>query len=150
MKFTKTLQVLFVAVLMSMTSCKSTKTIPMQDLDRLSGSSYSEFNQTEQTIIKDNTALESVYNRIATREAMPRINWDKQQVVLLALGQRNTGGFSIDISEVVKTKKDITVYYHTSGPKEGDMVTQALTAPYVLYALDNPNKLPINFEEVFE
>lgn len=150
MKLSRILPVLFLAAMMSMQSCKSVKTIPMEDLELLSSSGYSEFTEVEQRVIKSAADLQKVYDNIPTKQATPQLDWNKQQVVLLAMGQKNTGGYSIDIDKVEKTNAEITVYYKTNGPKKGDMVTQALTAPYVLYTIDNIADLPVVFKEVME
>lgn len=119
----------------------------MEDLELLSRSDYSELIETEQLVIKSDTALQLVYNRIATKESVPQINWDENQVILLTLGQKNTGGYSIEVDRLVHTSREIMVYYKTSGPKQGERVTQALTAPYVLFAIDNKKDLPVVFKE---
>lgn len=150
MKLLNILSVLFLAAMLSMQSCQSIKTIPMEDLELLSESGYSEFNQTEQMVIKSDAALRNAYNHILTKQAVPHIDWDKKQVVLLAMGQKNTGGYSIAIDKVVKSNKEILVYYKTTGPEKGAMVTQALTAPYVLYTIDNKKDLPVLFKEETE
>lgn len=150
MKLMKIVPVLFLAAMLSMQSCKTTKTIPMEDLELLSTSGYSEFNEAQQLVIKNTAALQTAYDHILTKEATPQVDWTKQQVVLLAMGQRNTGGFSINVDKIVHTKTEITVYYKTVGPKKGEMVTQALTAPYVLYTIDNKADLPVIFKEIME
>lgn len=150
MRLLNILPVLFLTAMLSMQSCQSTKTIPMEDLELLSESGYSEFNQTEQLVIKSDAALQKAYNHILTKQATPHIDWDKHQVVLLAMGQRSTGGYGIAVEKVVQTKTEITVHYKTSGPKKGAMVTQALTAPYVLYTIDNEKDLPVVFKRVTE
>lgn len=150
MKLIKILPVLFLAAMMSMQSCKSVKTIPVEDLELLSSSGYSEFNQAEQMVIKSDVGLRTAYNHILTKQAVPQLDWNKQQVVLLAMGEKNTGGYNIAIEKVVESDKEILIYYKTSGPKKGDMVTQAFTAPYVLYTIDNEKDLPVVFKEVTE
>lgn len=141
---------LLAGIMIGMQSCNTVKTIPMDDLEVLSESSYSQFNETERLVVKSDAGLQSVYDRIVTKEATPQINWDKNQVVLLSMGQRNTGGFGIAVDKVVYGNSEILVHYKTTGPKAGDMVTQALTAPYVLFTIENKKDLPVLFKEVNE
>lgn len=151
MKLIKLLSIpLLAATMIGMQSCNTVKTIPMDDLEVLSNSEYSQFNETERLVIKSDAGLQSVYDRIATKEATPQIDWEKNQVVLLSMGQRNTGGFRIIVDKVVYGNSEILVYYKTSEPKAGERVTQALTAPYVLFTIDNKKDLPVVFKETKE
>ena len=136
------------AAMLSIQSCSTVKTIPMEDIEILSESHYSQFNDTQYLVVKSDAGLQSIYDRIATKESIPQINWNKNQVVLLAMGQRNTGGFNIAVDKVVYGDSEILVYYKTSEPKAGDMVTQALTAPYTLFTIANKKDLPVVFKEV--
>jgi len=141
---------LLAGIMISMQSCNTVKTIPMDDLEVLSNSDYSQFDQTERLVVKSDAGLQSIYDRLTTKEATPQINWYKNQVVLLSMGQRNTGGFSISVDRVVYGNSEILVYYKTTEPKVGEMVTQALTAPYVLFTIDNKKDLPVVFKEESE
>jgi len=138
------------AIMLSMQSCNTIKTIPMEEIEVLSESYYSQFTEAQNLVVKSDAGLQSIYDRLGTKEATPQINWSKNQVVLLAMGQRNTGGYSIAIDKVVYGKSEIMVYYKTNGPKAGDRVTQALTAPYALLTIANKKDLPIVFKEVTE
>lgn len=150
MRLLSLLAVPLLATMISLQSCNTVKTIPMEDIEVLSESHYSQFTETQNLVVKSDAGLQSIYDRIATKEATPQINWNKNQVVLLAMGQRNTGGYSIAVDKVVYGKSEILVYYKTKGPKPGDMVTQALTAPYALFTIANKKDLPVVFKEVNE
>lgn len=135
-------------LMLNMLSCNSTKKTAMQELVLLSTNEYSEIKDKEFLVIKDDSELEAVYNRFLSIEETPKIDWTKYQVVLLALGKKNTGGYSILAESMSKTKSEIIVYYKSTGPKPGDMVTQAFTSAYALYQIENKDKLPISFQEV--
>src|SRR5699024_2807765 len=147
MKIINTLQLVLIASILSLVSCNSQKTIPMKEYHKVEDS---ELTEKEFTVIEDEGQLKTVYNRIMGQKDIPNINWNQQQVVLLTLGQKYTGGYGIDISEVIKTNKEIKVLYKIKNPKAGDIVTQALTAPYVMTSIDKPKKLHVVFEEITE
>lgn len=141
--------VLFLFVLMpTIQSCNSLKEFAMQDLELLSTSAYSELDQEEYIVIKDTNSLNVVYSKISTDLEVPVIDWAQHQVVLLAIGSRSTGGYSIAVDSVSKTKSELVVYYKTTSPKPGDRVTQAFTAAYALYKIANKQNLPILFKEL--
>lgn len=144
MKVIKTIQVLFFASLLGLVSCNTTKNLPMKNF---SAGEYSELTQQEFKVISNESELKSAYAKVIGGEIAPTVNWNTQQVVQLAMGQRYSGGFSIKVEEVKQVAKEIQVYYKTRGPKAGDIATQALTAPYVFVTIDNPKKLPVIFIE---
>lgn len=148
MKLLNFLTIPLLATMISLQSCNTLKTVPMEDVEVLSESHYSQFTEAQNQVVKSDAGLQTIYERVPTKEATPQINWSKNQVVLLAMGQRNTGGFNISVDKVVYGNSEILVYYKTTGPKAGEMVTQALTAPYVLFTIANKKDLPVVFKEV--
>lgn len=140
--------VLIFVLMFGMQSCNSVKAIAMQDLELLSSGAYSNLNEKQLLVIKDTEGLESIYKNLSSVEEVPFIDWNQHQVVLLALGTKNTGGYSIEIDSVTKTKDAIQVYYKVTSPKPGDRATMALTAAYALYKIQNKQELPITFKEL--
>jgi hypothetical protein len=52
--------------------------------------------------------------------------------VLINLGQRNTGGYSIKVTEVEDNEGKTLIYVEEVSPAEGTMTTQAITYPFSL------------------
>jgi|SRR5699024_633584 len=150
MRIFNLLAIPLLVTMLSIQSCNTVKTIPMEEIEVLSESYYSQFTEAQNLVVKSDAGLQFIYDRFGTKETIPQINWNKNQVVLLAMGQRNTGGYSIAVDKVVYGESEIMVYYMTNGPKAGDRVTQALTAPYTLLTIANKKDLPIVFKEVTE
>lgn len=62
-----------------------------------------------------------------------RIDWNKEKAVIIHLGQRPSGGYSVAVQSIKRIdawNAKVTVVETT--PREGEMVTQALTSPWVL------------------
>jgi hypothetical protein len=76
------------------------------------------------------------------------IDFDKEMVVVVYMGQRNTGGYSTEITQIKEREDEIRVYYRETSPSfggsNGDAVTQALTSPYHIIKLEKIDK-GINF-----
>lgn len=70
---------------------------------------------------------------------LAQIDFDKQAVVILHMGTRNTGGYSIGIEEVLVTDDTTYVKVKETTPEPGMNVTMALTAPFCI-AVINTNK----------
>jgi hypothetical protein len=60
----------------------------------------------------------------------PAIDFEKEVVVALFLGERPTGGYDVQISRAEQTNDGLTIYYREKDPPLGGMVIQALTQPF--------------------
>jgi hypothetical protein len=89
--------------------------------------------------ITNHTALKHVYSALNKRqlkdgETLPNIDFNTCGVLFLEMGQRPTGGYSIDftpsLSRVVDKQAIIHVSWNT--PEEGVLLTQAVTSPFML------------------
>lgn len=68
----------------------------------------------------------------------PQIDFETQVVVGVVLGGRPSGGYSVDIDQVVANGSEGTMRVEVTETVPGDAcaVTQALTSPYVLATVD--------------
>ena len=64
--------------------------------------------------------------------------------VILNMGERTTGGYSIGIDNVVETETNIIVTVKENSPEAGSMVTQSFTTPYCVLKINS--KKPIVFK----
>ena len=64
--------------------------------------------------------------------------------LLVTYGERPTGGFDVEITEIAVQDEKVVVTAEFTEPAEDEMVTQALTYPYDLAMMDDPS-LPVEF-----
>jgi len=64
--------------------------------------------------------------------------------VLVTYGEKPTGGFEVEITDIEEKEDKILVTVKFTEPGKDEMVTQALTYPYDLAMLDDPG-LPVEF-----
>ncbi len=57
------------------------------------------------------------------------IDWDKQMVLLVEAGQKNTGGYSVEVTGLEVKDKMLIVKWKVNAPKLDSIVTQAITHP---------------------
>ena len=93
-------------------------------------------------VITNNKQLKGIYTQInLTRKPglpLPSIDFEKEVVIALFLGQRNSGGYSINIDSIhVKKNTSFEVVIKETIPT--DMVSLAITQPFSIYKLDLPN-----------
>ena len=70
----------------------------------------------------------------------PAIDFSKEAVVVLALGQRNTGGYAIRAAGVTYAQGSLEVVVLTSSPGLGCVVTTSFTSPVELLRVGVPAK----------
>jgi len=61
--------------------------------------------------------------------ALPAVDFRTERVVLVALGQRSTGGYDIRIDSVVQFQRGSVTYVTATSPGNRCVTTQALTQP---------------------
>lgn len=83
--------------------------------------------------------LEAVYRELNLGE-VPLIDFSTHNVVVVFLGEKNTGGFTIGIKNVVFTNDTATVNVSKLSP-EGNMATMAITNPFCIAAITKTEKV---------
>lgn len=64
-------------------------------------------------------------------------------VLILNMGEKPTGGFSITIEEVKEVSDKVVVTIKENIPEPGAMVTMALTNPYTVVKINSKKKIEI-------
>ncbi|HTN33290.1 MAG TPA: protease complex subunit PrcB family protein [Marinobacter sp.] len=79
--------------------------------------------------------LEALPERSLPLDPIKMIDFSQEHVVLVALGQKRTGGFSVTLvgSKIVDQQLELTVL--VLGPEPGSLVTQVLTTPCAVIAV---------------
>jgi hypothetical protein len=70
----------------------------------------------------------------------PAHNWDRDQVVVIALGPRSSTGYQLRILRVVERRRGIYVYARERTPSLGEPVTARVTYPYRVLSMHGSAK----------
>ena len=100
--------------------------------------SYQGKEQKSYDVIKNEASLKALYQSI-NDENIPKIDFSKQRVVALFLGQRNSGGFAIKVKEV--SEKNNKTYITVDETKPEGMATMAITNPYTIVKINSTNEI---------
>lgn len=73
------------------------------------------------------------------------IDWIKQMVLAVHLGQRTTGGFDVDVMRIDTSNGVASVLVRERKPLQGEIVAQAFTSPWVIVRFDRTT-LPFRME----
>lgn len=60
----------------------------------------------------------------------PPVDFSREMIVGIFLGERATGGYEIEITTVERGGSHLRIHYRSKSPDPGAMVTQALTQPH--------------------
>lgn len=67
---------------------------------------------------------------------LPPVDFSREMVVALYSGEKPTGGFSVEIREVVRTEGNLVVRYVEQSPSPGAVRSSVLTQPFHIIRLD--------------
>lgn len=63
--------------------------------------------------------------------------------VVLNLGERTSGGYTIDVESVIETENSIILTVKETGPKSGSITTDAITTPFCVVKVNSKKELII-------
>ncbi|PSQ88355.1 MAG: hypothetical protein BRD43_04645 [Bacteroidetes bacterium QS_4_64_154] len=92
--------------------------------------------------LRDEETYASFWERLhADRNSVPdrpEVDFEEKVVVAIVLGRRSTGGYGVEIDEVLASDGGgrIQVQFAETVPGNDCVVTQALTSPYVLATVE--------------
>jgi len=83
---------------------------------------------------------------VSPAREVPSIDFDKEMVVAVFLGERSSGGYGVEIKAVEqdREKRQLRVVLRETKPAGGAMVIQALTQPYHIVKVKK-SELPVTF-----
>lgn len=106
----------------------------------LNESQYQGREEEAFVVIKDQSSLNALYQSI-NNENVPKIDFNKQRVAAVFLGQRNSGGYAIKVKDVIENKEKIQVQVERIEPKSGESVTMAITNPYCIVKINSVKEI---------
>lgn len=102
-------------------------------------SEYQGKEEQSNSVIRNSEALSVLYQSVGI-EAVPEIDFKKNQVVALFLGTKRTGGYNVAIERVEEVNDQLIIYRKITTPK-GGMVTTALTNPFVIVEIHSTKEI---------
>lgn len=140
-------KLLLTVLTLGLFACSTTNKLGANDYTVLLSREYGG-NETFSKAIIDNTndfANEISNLSIDESEYSKFLNIDfkTKNVLLLHLGQKNTGGYSIKINKIEQKGDFLTVYYSVNKPKPGENVTMALTNPFIMVELPKTKEVEV-------
>jgi hypothetical protein len=101
---------------------------PVQ-IRRIGQYSQSGLGAAERLVIRDDTTYARLWARLAVGGPRPPVDFSRDAVVVVAGGQRSTGGYSIAVDQALRTGSELSLNVVETTPAPGCIMTQALTQP---------------------
>ena len=106
----------------------------------------SRLQEASATWISNHTALSELYAKLnehhgGNNDSPPEMDFKSYGVFFLEMGQKPTGGFSINFNPSLTrvVGGQLTIHIDWVAPKEGKFVTQVVTSPFILLKIMHTN-----------
>ena len=95
-------------------------------------------------VISDRKSLLEVYgyvNRIRKPGfSIPEIDFSKETVIAVFMGEKTTGGYGVIVEDVKEEKGKLVVAIKETKPSPGDMIITVITQPFCVVKINSSNK----------
>jgi len=112
---------------------------------------YSGFGEQTRRVVTNQSEWEAawrqLWHNVRPIPDAPPVDFDREIVLLAAMGSRGTGGYTIHVEDAAVNGDHVTVRVIETSPGRGCGTTQAVTAPADVVKLTR-TPLPIRFETV--
>ncbi|MCO6176196.1 protease complex subunit PrcB family protein [Flavobacterium sp. NRK F10] len=130
-------KILFLIAFMTLVSCNTTKQFTEgTDYTYIIKNSTGGNEKASVAIIDNYNDLINEVDKLnisdAISEALLNVDLEQNNVLVLHLGQRNSGGYGIEIEKMYEKKNILYIKTKEIKPGKGDMVTMALTNPFTI------------------
>lgn len=117
-------------------SCASNTKIDNANFEVIYNSNYLGKGEKGFELIQNYKTYSELIKRLELEEVEDEdffdIDFSNQSILVVYLGERNTGGYSIDVSNIYWNKNNLIVQTSETKPQKGEMVTMAITNPYCI------------------
>jgi hypothetical protein len=138
--------VILLAMLFTTVGCATTAQNGPVPVRTIAKGAMSGMTAPRQEVIKDRAGWEELWrehnlNR-RTGERLPEIDFGREMLIVAAMGQQRTGGYSIEITKAEIEGNRLRIHVKRTTPAPGSMNLQALTAPFHIVAVPRTDAKP--------
>ncbi|WP_340202347.1 hypothetical protein [Ascidiimonas sp. W6] len=88
-------------------------------------------------VVKEYSSLKEFYSKVnQTRRpglALPKVDFDKEFILILCLGTMQTTGHDISITKLNVSKDELTIFVSEEHPKDLEKMPKVLNEPFSIY-----------------
>src|SRR5262244_523922 len=135
----------FLLLLASCTACAAAAAVPFSTLAKGLASGV---GQPTQIVVRSQNDWAELWSRHMRAQSapppLPSVDFSRDMVVALFMGERPTGGYAIEVTRIERTAQGLSVHYRTSRPAPSATQMQALTQPFHLVTVPRVDD-PVTF-----
>jgi hypothetical protein len=105
------------------------------EIEEIGRGSFSQIQAERMEVIRDASDFRSVWRQAGRRGEAPEIDFDREMVAAVFMGERRTGGYSIAVEKVEQIGSGVLLHVLLREPGPDCMTTQALTQPWQIVRL---------------
>ena len=94
------------------------------------------FNSRSYELVRSEAHLLELWNRVNANvlevPPVPRIDFQRETVVALFMGQQSTAGYGVSVDSVTEQNNELYLDVRFSAPGAGSMTAQVITSPWVM------------------
>ncbi len=113
------------------------------NLETLVKSNQSGYQEEGRHVIDNQEDWDNLWT-LASEDELPAVNFEEEMVLAVFMGMRSTGGYSIEMVEIIEKDEVIEVMIEETVPGEDDMVAMVITYPEHIVKIEKTDK-PIVF-----
>ncbi len=117
------------------------RTMKFQTIDK---GYHSGHTDSAYCVINDADEWADVWNQhtqiMLPKQPMPEVDFSKTTIIAVFMGEFSTGGYEIEVKEIVDTGPSVVVKVEKTYPGPGCIVTQAFSQPYHIVKVDKIEK----------
>lgn len=103
------------------------------------------FEQDTLLLIRNSEEMKAgwkkLFSNFVEQPDMPSVNFANQMVVILSMGEKNSGGYSLEISKVVEKELQLAVFANYISPGQNCIVAEVISYPFVVISIPKKDKL---------
>lgn len=105
---------------------------PLRALDK---GTLSEVAAERRVVVRESVEWTATWRQHAPSRAEPAVDFSREMVVGVFLGQRPTAGYSVEVAGYREAGNDVVVLYREGQPARDAITAQILTSPFHLVAI---------------
>lgn len=94
-------------------------------------------------ILSEPNEIKMLQNDENLKDKISASDIQNSNFIVLNMGEKTTGGYSIGIENIVETDKNVIITVKETNPEPGSMVTQAFTTPFCVVKINSKKEIII-------
>lgn len=142
---------LLVAITLISSGCMTADLGRMLPRRTLAKGSVSGITTSIWEVVKNQAEWEKLWKAhspvVEPESAAPRVDFNREMVVVATMGRRSTAGYEIEITRIKERDSRLVVFVKSTLPPADAILAQQLTSPFHMIAVSK-TELPLEFVEI--